>query len=157
MPRRAIKTFPADLARQRDVLEPLFLARKADEEAQGREFGYTEGGYESGMSYDSFRRYVTGITLMPTTYYEGMARTLRVSLATLRDALIPIHDAADQDEPWNAPGWTFRGHLHGKVPIEDIERFADEHEGKPLANQYSAAEGILRLAAEQIDRTRSIS
>lgn len=111
------------------------------------------------LSYPQYNRYLWGSVPLRTDQIRLFADAYGIAQADLTRALGLMDEAsgADQAEPWNAPGWTFRGHLHGKVPDADIERFADEHEGKPLASQYSAAEGILRLAVEQIDQNRSIS
>ena len=104
MPRRKIKTPPEHLARQRAILEPLYLQRVADSKAEGREFSYTEGGHETHLSYDQFRRYITGKTLLPTTYYEAMAKTLRSSVEALRNALIPVQSDALRTQVTEAAG-----------------------------------------------------
>jgi hypothetical protein len=131
--------------RQRDVLRQL----ERDSKRKRVEI-VAELYAEIAVQHDQYRRYLRGDTPLRWDQIGAFARALRTTQSALSRALGLLDDEGVDTR-------TLREILHGRIPEADIERFAVEHEGKPLADQQAAAHGILRLAALQRERTRSAS
>jgi hypothetical protein len=130
-----------DGQRQRDALKAL-------QESSGRDA--TAVARDVGLSYPQYNRYLWGRVPLRTDQIATFAAAYGATSAELSRALGLLDDEGIDTR-------TLREILHGEIPEGDIERFAVEHEGKPLADQQAAAFGILRLAALQRERTRSAS
>lgn len=96
------------------------------------------------MDHDTYRRYENGQTELRVSQVPAFAHALGIPVSVLLDALIT------QEVPG---GWTFRDALLGRIPEDQIDELAEHWEGKPLLNQFSAAEAILQMATER--RTRA--
>lgn len=148
MPKHRVKVPAGDLKRQANVLGPLHARTGLD---------YTEGANAAGMSYDMYRRYVTGKTLLPSSYYAAMARALDVPIGQLRDDLIP--DPA-QGEPFDCADELekLRPELPGLVEqaVRERSELPDEAQ-RALVRGFIYAVKARRRAHERDDPERSIA
>lgn len=126
--------------RQRVVIRKL--QRNAGMEA-------TDLAQAVGLSYPQLLRYAYGKVPIRTFQLPVFAKAFGIDPLDFAAELGGENIYEDQASDPTVQGWSFRTALRGHIPEDLIAELAETWEGRPLINQMSAVEGILRMAERQ--------
>lgn len=124
MSERPIPVSAEDRARQSRVLKAL---RKASG------LNLTPAAAQIGVSASQLSRYESGETILPTPYFQSVARTYGISRADLAERLGLLDDE----------GWSMADALRGHIPEADILGFIEKWQHESIQNQRAIVRAII--------------